>query len=165
MKKVYQRIVDVGHGDCMQAAMASLFGDEYENVPAFIEHDNWFELFCDFIESKGYEYDGMLHNKVWGTLMNPTFECFENPSFDKWSLLEPENLKSYQGVDGLFYASVLSPKYFNWDDLSATHAVICDQNLNIVHDPNMDYGNIRAYPLSSVIGYNGIINVSIFIKR
>ncbi|WP_157279163.1 hypothetical protein [Proteiniphilum acetatigenes] len=164
MKKIYQRRVDQGHGDCMQAAMASLFDDEYENVPAFIEHNNWFELFCDYVESKGYEYDGMLHNKTWGTLMNPTFECLEVPKFDKWSLLTDENLKNYQGVDGLFYASVLSPKYFNWSDMD-THAVICDTDLNIVHDPNKDYENIRAYPLSSVIGCNGIINVSIFKKK
>lgn len=121
-------------------------------------------MFCDYVESKGYEYDGMLHNKTWGTLMNPTFECLEVPKFDKWSLLTDENLKNYQGVDGLFYASVLSPKYFNWSDMD-THAVICDTYLNIVHDPNKDYENIRAYPLSSVIGCNGIINVSIFKKK
>ena len=165
MRRIYQRRVDPGHGDCMQAAIASLFDDEYENVPAFIEHENWFELFIQYAESKGYEYEGMFHNKIWGTLLNPTFECFETPTFAEWSILTYENLKKHEGVNGLFYCSVLSPKYFSWDKIHETHAVICDSNLNIVHDPNKEYGSIKAYPLSSVIGCNGIINVCNFIKK
>lgn len=162
MKKVYQRRIDPGHGDCMQAAIASLLDDEYENVPPFIEYENWFELFVQYVESKGYEYEGMFHNKIWGILQHPTDECFDELKFHEWYLLNAKNLKKHQGVNGLFYCTVLSPKYFNWNNMNQTHAVICDSNLNIVHDPNKEYVSIKSYPLSSVIGCNGIINVCNF---
>jgi len=163
MKRVYQRIVDKGHGDCMQASVASLFEDEYENVPNFIEHENWFDLFETYIKSKGYEFDGMLHNMAWNILSNPTRECFEYIEFVDSQIISKLNIDAEPGVEGLFLCSVLSPKYFTWEHMG-THMVICDREFNIVHDPNKEYRDIEAYPLSSILGYHGIINITTFKK-
>lgn len=157
MKKVYQRIVDPGHGDCMQAAIASLFDDEYENVPPFIElGDNMGKAFDEYLESKGYVCDNDLHNIKWGILLHPTDECKEESKYYEPCILKPENMGC--GVNGYFYCSVLSPKYFSWEHMG-THAVICDKDFNIVNDPNPEYKGIKSYPLASIIGFNGIIGV------
>ena len=37
MTKAYQTIIDKSHGNCMQAAVASLFDKKLEEVPNFIE--------------------------------------------------------------------------------------------------------------------------------
>lgn len=83
-------------------------------------------------------------------------ECKEEPRYYEPCILKPENMGC--GVNGYFYCSVLSPKYFSWEHMG-THAVICDKNFNIVHDPNPEYKGIKSYPLASIIGFNGIIGV------
>ena len=159
MKKVYQTIVDKGHGNCMQAAIASLFEKELEEVPNFIEHDGYFKPLYEFITKLGYSYHGMLHNKWYSTLCTPTHECFNELKWHRRSIMTPKKLYKEEGVDGLFYAGVLSPKYFSWSG-HTTHAVIIDKNYNIVHDPNKEYQKgFRQYPLTSILGYNGIIDV------
>lgn len=165
MNKIYQKHVCSEKGDCMQAVIATLFNDKYENVPSFIEHNDWFELFIKYVDSKGYKFDGMLHNIKWGTLQSPTFECFNELAFADWGILSKDNVAELDGVDGLFFCSVLSPKYFSWEDKDNAHAVICDKDLNIIHDPNMDYKNILSYPLSSIIGNNGIISLCKISKK
>lgn len=161
MKKVYQRIVDPNKGDCMQATIASLFDEEYENVPPFVElGENWFHEMLRFLKEKGYDYKGELHNKQWSRILMPTGSCFLEEKWHNPSLLTKANLKKSGGVNGLFFAVVLSPKYFNYHDgFHKTHAVVCDMELNIVHDPNPAYQDIRTYPLADVIGKNGIISV------
>jgi hypothetical protein len=63
MKKVYQTIIDVGKGNCMQAALASLFELGINEVPDFLAaNDKWFESICSFVESRGYEHVGDLYN-------------------------------------------------------------------------------------------------------
>lgn len=163
MKKVYQTIVDPGHGNCMQAAFASLFDDELENVPNFVEIERWHLAMKDYALSKGYSYERILLNKKWTMLIDPSTGVFKETKWLKSSLLTKSNLKKYEGVNGLFFASVCSPKFFTWQTLTE-HAVIIDKNFNIVHDPNKAYENILSYPLSSVIGYNGIIDVYVFNK-
>ena len=163
MNKIYQRITDPVHGDCMQAAIASLFDDTYENVPPFIElGKNMSKAFDQYIDSKGYYLQKQLHNDKFQMLMNPTDECIEKPRFNKKYVLDKLNLNA--GVNGYFYCIVLSPKYFSWQSMG-THAVLCDKDLNIVHDPNVAYKNILAYPLSSLIGCNGIIGLYCFAKK
>ena len=44
------------------------------------------------------------------------------------------------------------------------HAVLIDNNFNIVHDPNPNYKGILKYPLADILGYNGIIKVDGFKK-
>ncbi len=156
MKKVFQRIVNPNNGDCMKAAIASLLDDEYDNVPNFIEHKNIEEVFDKYLDSKCYSCVNHLHNWKWQLLLNPTSECYSEQKFCSDLILNPLNLTN--GVDGYFYCAVLSPGYFSWDKME-THAVICDKNLNIVHDPNEAYKGIRSYPLASIIDYNGIIGL------
>lgn len=163
MKKVYQRIIDPGHGDCMQAAIATLFNDEYKNVPPFIELGrSMSKAFDEYIDSKGYYLQKELTNDKFQLLIRPTERCFKEFEFDEKYMFNESNLND--GVDGYYYAIVLSPKYFSWKTLAA-HAVICDNKLNIVHDPNVAYENILAYPLSSLIGCNGIIGLYCFAKK
>lgn len=161
MKKVYQRIIDPNKGDCMQATIASLFDEEYENVPPFIEFgDKWFSEMLKFINERGYDYEGMFHNKQWSRILMPTGSCFEEEKWHNPSMLTKSNLRKSGGVNGLFFAAVLSPKFFNFSGgFSKTHAVVCDMDFKIVHDPSQAYQNIIKYPIADVIGKNGIINV------
>ena len=63
MNRVYQTIIDQNKGNCMQAAIASLFEKKIEEVPNFIEFKNWFTPMYKFLIKKGYDYDGMIHNR------------------------------------------------------------------------------------------------------
>ena len=125
MEKVYQTIVDKEHGNCMQAAVASLFDLELSEVPNFIEHgENWYNVFDDFIRKYGYE-----PNYISGNV----HELYKIARFDN-------------GVNGYFYGVVNSQTFEG-----ITHAVIVDRYLNVVHDPNP---NQKALSLSiyDVIG-------------
>jgi hypothetical protein len=114
MKKVYQTIVSSDNGDCMQAAIASLFELELKQVPNFIElGSDWHEPFVKFFEDRGYGGYSQF-----------------NPQRIKYE--EAVKALTYDnGVDGYFYATVPSQTF---EDV--THAVICDTKMNIVHDPN-----------------------------
>ena len=60
MKLIEQRILHTAEtpGDCMTAAVASLFGIPYEDVPYFAMLDDWFERFEALTEEQGYTYHG-----------------------------------------------------------------------------------------------------------
>ena len=163
MKKACQQVVDKDHGDCMQAVMASLFELPLEKVPEFIKYKEWFEPFWNFLKSQGYEYIGMRHNRNYSNLMTPTEECFRDFKFVSRLGITPKCLYKYNGINGYFYASVLSPKYFNWSQ-QTTHAVIIDRDLNIVHDPSPSYKDLKRYPLSRILGYNGLIDLYLIEK-
>ncbi len=156
MIKVYQTIIDKGHGNCMQAAIASLFELPLEEVPHFLEFkDEWFSIFHKFIFNKGYKFDGTLYNYNQWRLINkrknePTLS--HRTRFYK--------LKHMEGVRGYFYASVYSPLYYNVNDkLPITHAVIINKNCNIIHDVNPLNANVKKYPENKYLRYNGILNV------
>ncbi len=162
MIKVYQTIVDRGHGNCMQAAIASLFSKRLDEVPNFIEFkDGWFKPLYDFVHSQGYSYQGYLHNKKHSILSTPTHQCYNVEKFHRPVLMTKKRLYREEGVNGYFYASVLSPKYFSYTPtgFTASHAVIIDRDYNIVHDLNPGYKDILKYPLASLLDYNGIFNV------
>lgn len=163
MKKVYQTIVDEGHGNCMQAAFASLFDLEFKEVPEFIEMgDKWFKPFWNFLDEHGYKYDGMLWNKYYNMLWHTKKDCWEKPKYRRSGIITPKRLYKEEGVNGLFYAGVLSPKYFSWGARNdTTHAVIIDKDYNIVFDPNKEYENLYQYPLAPLLRYNGIVDVLI----
>jgi len=120
MKKVYQTIVKKGHGNCMQAVIASLLELNLEEVPNFIEYgDKWYNVFDKFINEYGY-----CPNYIVGGI-----DCLQNvANFDN-------------GVNGYFFGSVNSQTFEG-----IMHAVIVDKFMNIVHDPNP---NERALKLSS----------------
>jgi hypothetical protein len=163
MIKVYQTIVDKGHGNCMQAAIASLFELPLNDVPNFIElKDGWFSTMYNFISEHNAEYHGLKFNRNYTTLWHPTEQCFKVEKWHRPSVITKKCLYKENGINGLFYASVLSPKYFNFfSGNSATHAVIIDRDFNVVHDPNPEYQNILKYPLTTLLDYNGIIDVTI----
>ena len=164
MIKVYQKVIDPNHGDCMQAVFASLFHKELDEVPKFIEMGTgWFRAIVDFAKENGYSYGGMLHNKNFTRLCCPTSDCFKEPNYVKSMMLNKKNLND--GIDGFYYAGVLSPKFFNLGEgFTKQHAVICDKNLKVVHDPNPEYANLKKYPLANLLHYSGLIDITLFEK-
>jgi hypothetical protein len=155
MRKVYQGFVDKDKGDCMRAVIASLLDKDLLDVPNFIEEERWFDSMWKFFKEEGYEYHGMLHN---------------NPAPDVIAEYHISALKDHPGIDGLFFASVYSPKYFSMDDYtefgtSTTHAVIIDKDFNIVHDPNPGNTSVEKYPMADTIGFNGVLHVWLIEKK
>jgi len=155
MTPVYQTIVDSNNGNCMQAAFASLFDLPLDDVPNFKEVTDWFQVLWQFLKRHGYEYNGLLVNPK-------SLGCWGEDRF-----LE---IKEMNGINGFFFATVNSPKFFDsvkycdYKDHSPTHAVVIDKDFNIVHDPNLAYKDIKNYPLHEYIGYNGIINIYLIEK-
>lgn len=151
MKQVFQRIVDEGYGDCMKCAVATLLGLEYEDVPHFLDFENPNSKMADFMMDNGFEYEGVLYNY-------PDSE---------YSTIH--QLKDCDGINGLFYASVFSPKYYNEENgingHQIGHAVLINKKFEIVFDPNPSYQDLEKYPASEEMGFNGIKNVYIFSKK
>lgn len=125
MKKIFQTIVDRGSGNCMQAAIASLFDMELDEVPNFIEFNEnaGFEV-MKFVHSLGYEYCNILRD----TPGNGTEMLKKVAKFDG-------------GVNGFFYASVNSQTFEG-----VSHAVIVNKDLEIVHDPNPNQKAMKLTP-------------------
>jgi len=125
MKKIFQTIVDKDKGNCTQAVIASLFELPLEEVPNFISFgDKWFDVLWKFVQERGYEFEGTLHN----TKFPIGSEFSDRPS-------NIPKLKEMSGVNGFFYASVLSPKYYKRGENLASHAVIVDKDCTIVTRP------------------------------
>lgn len=166
MKKVYQRIQDPQHGDCYKCTIASILNLEYEDVPHFIEFgEDWFTEAQKFFRQHGYNLtDNYLYNPNACYLENPTFNVYDDqkPPFKATML----SIKPEYGIDGLFMASVYSPKYTtpNEHPMNHLHSVLCDINFNIVFDPNPEYEKVINYPYSKIIGYNGIRGIDIIKK-
>ena len=65
MKPVYQTIFGLPHGNCLQAAVASLFELELDDVPNFMERgDDWEKCFERFVLERGlqtvaFDVDGL----------------------------------------------------------------------------------------------------------
>lgn len=113
MKKVFQTIVDKGNGNCLQAAVASLFELELKDVPHFLEAgDQWYLSLSNFYNSKGYDCCVFGSDKT-------TVEDFRKAA------------EHDGGVGGYFEATVKSQTFED-----TYHAVVVDTNLNVVHDPN-----------------------------
>ena len=159
MKPVYQKVIDKDNGDCMQAVMASLLELPLEEVPEFITFGRkWFSTLYEFVGKHDFKYDGMVHNKKYQALFNMSADCFKKPKFHSSTIISKKKLYKENGINGFFFASVLSPKYADLKNME-THAVICDKDYNIIHDPNPNYKNLIQYPLANIIGYNGIVGV------
>ncbi len=160
MKKVFQTTYGKPHGNCMQAAVASLLNKELKDVPNFIEYgDEWLSEIEIFLKKNGYEFSDeapYLYNYNDYDLRNPTDLCFEEGLFDGTRSIS--EIIKYKGVDGYFIASVYSPSLFDFKDWSQ-HVVIIDKDCNIIHDPNINYEKIINYPFSSLINYNGITDI------
>ena len=156
MTKVFQTNTSKNQGNCLQAVYASLLDLPLNKVPNFIEYNNDWELILrNFLDGYGYE--------IIKLALNPNFIDI---NVDEYSLIH-----DYTGINGYFDASVLSPNYFEEDKLkdkcytAPKHAVIIDKNFNILHDPNLQYQNIKKYPLTDELGYNGIVEIYLINNR
>lgn len=165
MNKVYQEIIDPDNGDCMRAVVATLLNKKLHDVPHFLEHgDKWFSCMWKYMVKEIHGGYSMLHNRNYSTLCtDQKHYCFTEQKWHYPSVMTKNKLHKYEGINGLFFGSVLSPNYFNLEEgFMKTHAVVIDQDYNIVHDPNPGYKDVLQYPLSSLLGYNGIIDVLLF---
>lgn len=165
MKKIYQRIDDPRKGDCWKCTIATLLGKEYEEVPNFIEFDDdWFVETEKFFKENGYELGKYLYNPNACFLENPTANVYEDTQTLKELTLDA--IKPEYGINGLFLASVYSPKYTNPNEhpIDHLHSVLCDINFNIVFDPQPAYEKVVNYPYAKLIGYNGIRGIDIIKK-
>ena len=166
MKKVYQRINDPRHGDCYKCSIASILDLEYDDVPHFIEMgEDWLVEAQKFFREHGYDYTGReLYNPRVAFLENPQFNLYE----DTWMADECSfnSLKPEYGINGLFMATVYSPKYTNPSEhpIDHLHSVLCDIDYNIVFDPQHEYEKVKNYPYSRLIGYNGIRSIDVIQK-
>lgn len=168
MNKVFQTIIDKDNGNCLQAAIASLLNMKLEDVPHFIEFgDMWISEFQKFLIKNNYEIGDILYNvKHQRLLWGDNEDCFNDVRFAKNLMLTKANLKKHGGVDGYFYAGVISPMFGNINNKWYNqHAVIIDSDMNIIHDPNPNYSNLIKYPLADVIKCNGIVDVQLIKKN
>ena len=166
MKKIYQRIDDPRHGDCYKCAIASILDLEYEEVPHFIEFgEKWLLEAQKFFKEHGYDYSGK-------ELYNPRVAFLENPTWNVWENVWPVDHSTFNvltedmGINGLFLASVYSPKYTNANEhpTAHLHSVLCDINFNIVFDHQKEYEKVVNYPYSRLIDYNGIRSIDVIKK-
>jgi len=128
MKPVFQTIVDKGNGNCMQAVIASLFNLELYMVPNFIEFRNdTFTKLNDFLDDIGFKFYYMRTEEYDVDLIK------EVTYFDR-------------GINGYFFGVIKSRTYQD-----ATHAVVIDKDLNIIHDPNPNQKALKLHP-KDVIG-------------
>lgn len=135
---------------------------------------SWVRDLISFLTSNGWKYNGVLENPKLDYLENPTFNCFEdefdtslrNP-FENFKVLENSkfvnNNKKYQGLEGKYLAAVFDPIRCVWDAypkasevFSQIHFVVVDSHFTIIYDPREEYQNLRHYPFSNLIGYNGL---------
>jgi hypothetical protein len=158
MIPVYQTINNAVNGNCLAAVWASLLHLDLRKVPNFVESEDYIETLNDFIESYGLQYDRYLANP------NRKDATEEGMTNYEWFGSE---LPDYGHINGFYEASVIST-YTNMEKFrtdpsynAICHAVIIDRNFNIVHDPNPF--NIRSkYPLADLLGFNGVIGVSLY---
>ncbi len=130
MKKVYQTIVDKGHGNCMQAAIASLLDFDLDQVPNFIK----------FKEESSYRMNQFMKMFDYEMTFYDNRNIHPFPDGRNCPSLE-EVAKIDGGVNGLFYASVKSQSFKD-----VMHAVIVDMDMNIIHDPNPNQLALKLSP-------------------
>ena len=132
MKKVYQTIISIENGNCMQAALASLLELPLNKVPHFIETGDKkgtnpnYEM-QKFLKNKGYSYC------VWDIKHNG--KKIHSMKFTR------EIMKVDGGINGFFFASVHSQTFKD-----VGHAVVVDMKLNVVHDPNPNGLSLKLKP-------------------
>jgi hypothetical protein len=123
MIKVYQTIVDKGRGNCMQAVVASLLELPLDDVPHFL------------IKKNLGSYGMYKFFREWG--FDP---CYINK--EKYDTEFMCKIAKFDGgVDGYFYGVVKSQTFEG-----ISHAVIVDENLNIIHDPNPNQSAMKLSP-------------------
>lgn len=169
MKRIFQKVVaSDGTGDCARAAVASIMDMEYDEVPDMSPGTgNQAGIMMNFMRDHGYKYHGMLFNRNYSILYFANqFEYCKGEYIQLEELLiNKTNIDKLKGINGLFLAAVLSPKFtIPHSGTWGHHQVICDSNFNVVFDPSPEYQDIKQYPLTDLIGYNGICHIDIYEK-
>lgn len=169
LKKVFQRVVaSDGTGDCVRAAVASIMGMEYEDIPDMSPNTgNQAGILMNFMKEHDYHYGGVLFNKNYNILLNTIqFDyCKKDINWVEDCLMSNENINKLKGINGLFLATVLSPKFTDpYNGKWGHHQVICDSNFNVVFDPGPEYQDLKRYPLDKLLGFNGICHIDIYEK-
>jgi len=110
MKPVFMTEYDALRGDCERASVATIFDLEIEQVPHFrlFNDETWYNVFCCFIWSMGYEVIG-------------TGQQHKDKSFDP---IEHD-------IDGHLLACVPSLTF-----KGKFHSVVITKCGEVVHDPN-----------------------------
>jgi len=156
VKQVYQRINSSENGDCMKATLCSLLELEYDSVCNFVEYEDWWQRMESVLNDNGYQWGTRFFNEKKMDLWYPT-DCFRPyPQLADEFMLSA--IKPEDTIDGFLFGSVLSPHHFNAQKLNeGLHMVVIDANCNIVFDPNPQYNGIDHYPLSRLLGHNGVL--------
>lgn len=170
MKKILQKIVaSDGSGDCVRSAIASIMDMEYNEVPDMSPNTgDQAGILMNFMSEHGYRYDGILYNKKYHILYytNQFDYCKNGHNIGEEYILNTENISKLKGINGLFIATVFSPKFtIPYQGMFGHHQVICDSNFNIVFGPGPEYQELERYPLSDLIGYNGICMIDVYEKN
>jgi hypothetical protein len=164
MKRVYQTIDGREKGNCLVACVASLLEIEINEIPHFITFDDWLGKLSEFMQLKGFRSIGSLYNLEESKIRNSKAHndwYIENKDFAN----NIDRLQHYTGINGLFMATVYSPNYYDKSECHpALHGVLIDKEFKIVHDPQIKYKDVRQYPRSDDLGYNGIIDIDLFEK-
>lgn len=160
MIPVYQTVFSNSKGNCLAAVWASLLDKKIDDIPNFVEDEEYFEAMKSFLKPFGFTYQRYLIN---GNRVDLTEKQMEEYQHFK------DVLPDHGHVNGFYEATVYSPGYFDEAKYFADpsyqpvyHAVIIDKDFKIIHDPNPRYKGIENYPLSDMIGYNGVIGVSLW---
>lgn len=139
-------MTEKGRGDCMRAAIASMFELEIEQVPHFLlfdkPHKNRYEVSSFFVlhyflYAMGYEYMGYKHMK--------------GGKIEKKDLPTKKDL-----INGSIFALVKSRTY---DDI--LHAVLINSKGKVIHDPNPN----KRWLGENVIENNNLIGWYMIEKR
>lgn len=146
-------------GNCWQAQIASLLNLPLDAVPNFVAFgDDCWKVQEQFLLTQGYRYVEYLRNpRALGSDGN-------------FQEVTDRIVYHLEGIDGYFSAVVWSPKYFtleamcDWDQVQPQHAVIIDRHFNVVHDPNPNNSDVKEYPLSKILGWNGVLGIDVIEK-
>lgn len=168
-KKIYQKLCNDKTGDCMKCCIATLFEKDYDEVPNFIEQNDWGKSFQETINSYGYKsYETLFNESFQRYILNIRKSCFEDIDMSRHFLINKINLLKFNGVnikgEKIMLGTVVSPFLFDHDKTidymyEHQHMVLIDEKCNIVFDPNPHNKGILRYPLAPLIGYNGITEV------
>lgn len=165
MRNIYQRIIDPIKGDCFKCTICAMLDLGYDDIPNVIEYEDWWQMAADIFAKHGYRLTPMyLYNPNVIYLEQPTCNVYEDIDMNQSQSLR--NITPEMGINGLFLATVYSPKYTNPNEHPITHlhSVLCDINYNIVFDPNPEYEKVVNYPYSKLIGFNGIRGIDVIEK-
>ena len=115
MKKVEQKEVGKGTGDCMRASIASVLEIDLHAVPHLTRTDQkkWFSVMYYFFAAYEKLYSGMWY-----------------PNQGKRTLLKRHSING-------FYLAVVNSRNYSPEE-NITHMLVMDESWTVAHDPHPD---------------------------